>query len=122
MKLNYSLLLLLLLLTLPGLNAQIKIGDNPKQIDSHALLELESTDQGLLLPRLTNAQRDAAFKDNIPEGLLIFNTDSRALEVYLSGSGWLPVSRSAGGGTISFELTDDHKLIFNGDTEIDLSD
>ena len=38
---------------------QVKIGDNPNTIDASAILEIESTDKGLLMPRLSTAQRDA---------------------------------------------------------------
>jgi hypothetical protein len=52
-----------------------KLGDNPENIDPAALLELESTTKGLLLPRMTSAQRDALPMDTSPVGLLIYNTD-----------------------------------------------
>ena len=35
-------------------NAQLKVGDNPTSIQKSSILELESTRQGLLLPRLTD--------------------------------------------------------------------
>ena len=54
---------------------QVKLGDNPENIDPAALLELESTTKGLLLPRMTSAQRDALPMDTSPVGLLIYNTD-----------------------------------------------
>lgn len=54
---------------------QIKLGNNPASIDPAALLELESTTWGLLLPRMTTAQRDVLPMDSRPVGLLIYNTD-----------------------------------------------
>ncbi|MGB1448505.1 MAG: hypothetical protein ACPG8F_01565 [Flavobacteriaceae bacterium] len=59
---------------------QIKLGDNPQSIDPSTLLELESTTQGLLLPRMTSAQRDAIPMETSPVGLVIFNTDTNALQ------------------------------------------
>ena len=59
---------------------QIKLGENPQSIDPTALLELQSTTQGLLLPRMTSAQRDAIPMDTSPVGLVIFNTDTNALQ------------------------------------------
>lgn len=53
-----------------SLHAQVKIGDNPKNINTHALLELESKNQGVLFPRLTQSQRDVAFGGDVPDGLI----------------------------------------------------
>ena len=38
--------------------AQIKIGDNHQIIQSSSLLELESTNKGVLIPRMNSVQRD----------------------------------------------------------------
>ena len=51
---------MMLLISMSQLQAQIKIGDNPQTIHPNALLELESTTKGLLIPRMTTTQRDAA--------------------------------------------------------------
>jgi len=77
-------LLFVSLFIFPVLTAtgQVKIGDNPTQIHPKALLELESTTQMLLLPRLTNEQRDQALPiADTPAGAVIFNTTSGMLEV-----------------------------------------
>lgn len=67
--------------------AQVKIGDNPESINPYIILELESTDKAFLFPRMTSAQRDAAFDLNdAPAGLAIFNTTSNQLEVLNSPS------------------------------------
>ena len=115
------------------LNAQVKIGDNPKQIHPSALLELESIDRGFLLPRLTTAQRDIAFKASIPEGLLIFNTDNQCIEAWITDSGsWHCIGNDkqqislsghqlkiTDGGTVDltdYINTDEQKLSLNGNT------
>ena len=59
---------------------QIKLGESPDYIDPSALLELESTTKGLLLPRMTSAQRDALPMDTSPVGLLIYNTDLHEIQ------------------------------------------
>ena len=71
--------------------SQIKLGDNPKTISPYALLELSSTDQGLVLPRMTSAQRDAAFDQTAPVGTVIFNTDDNQLQYFFEMTD--PVSR-----------------------------
>jgi hypothetical protein len=72
--------------------AQVKIGDNPATLNSNSLLELESTDKGLLLPRLTSAQ--VAAMNNPPKGMVLFNsTDS---SIYLRrDTGWVVLAISA---------------------------
>jgi hypothetical protein len=54
--------------------------------DSTAILHLESDWKGLLIPRLSTAQRDAIF--NPPWGLVIFNTTDSILQ-YFNGRCWL---------------------------------
>jgi len=62
--------------------AQVKIGENPTEVSTFAILELESSNKGLLLPRLTTNQRDQAFNQQTPEGMLIFNTDRQQLQYF----------------------------------------
>ena len=75
-----------------GLNAQIKIGDNPQNISQGSLLELESTSRALTLPRMTTVQMQA-----IPSplnGMIIFNTDSNCIYLYKSNNVWASVNPS----------------------------
>ena len=58
---------------------------NPK-----AGLDIDFTNQGLLIPRLTTAQRDA-ITATIPESLLIFNTTTKCFEAFVNGA-WNSVS------------------------------
>lgn len=67
----------------PFLTAQIKIGDRPTIISPYALLELESSHKGFILPRLTTANRDSAFDHHTPVGTLIFNTIANKLNAFL---------------------------------------
>ena len=70
---NYLSLLLFVGLFTTRAAAQVKIGDNPTTIGNSSLLELESTNKGLLLPRLTTTQRNAI--TNPAKGLVIYDTD-----------------------------------------------
>lgn len=63
------------------------VGIGILQPDPAAILHLESTEKGLLLPRLTPAQRNAI--NNPPRGLVIFNTQDSVIE-YFDGRCWLP--------------------------------
>jgi len=60
--------------------SQIKIGENILEVSPYALLELESTERGLLLPRMTNAQRDSAFDKNTPSGVVLFNSETQQIQ------------------------------------------
>ena len=78
MKRKIILSALLAITTL--LNAQVKMGDNPNTINAASLLELESTSKGLLVPRMTTAQRDAIVTP--PNGLQIYNTTTNKTECF----------------------------------------
>jgi hypothetical protein len=51
--------------------------------NTNAILELESNNKGLLLPRLTQIQRDAI--TSVPEGLLIYNTTDSCINQFNRG-------------------------------------
>lgn len=63
---------------------QTQIG-NGATISPSALLELDSVSRGLLIPRMTTAQRDAIASP--ASGLLIWNTTTDQLNVYRSSTG-----------------------------------
>ncbi len=60
----------------------VGIGANTFTPDNSALLELQSTNSGLLLSRMTTAQRDSI--SNPAQSLLIFNTTSECFETYIN--------------------------------------
>ncbi|MEK9614356.1 MAG: hypothetical protein VW080_10600, partial [Flavobacteriaceae bacterium] len=76
------LILLFGLLTSTSLFGQVKIGDDTTHLSPYSLLELESINKGLLLPRMSSEQRDQAFNQNTPEGMVIFNTDLQMLQFF----------------------------------------
>jgi uncharacterized protein (TIGR02145 family) len=53
-------------------------------VDPSAILDVSSTDRGVLIPRLTEVQRDAILP---AVGLTLYNLNSNAIEFY-NGSGW----------------------------------
>ncbi|TVZ48625.1 collagen-like protein [Olleya sp. Hel_I_94] len=69
------LLILTILITTNAL-AQVKIGDNPQNIDQNSVLELESTTKTLVVTRITTAQMNAITP---LEGALAYNTDEDCL-------------------------------------------
>ena len=62
------------------------VGVGTSSPDASAALEIASTEQGLLIPRMTSAQRDAI--SSPAPGLLVYNTDDDEINKY-NGSAWL---------------------------------
>jgi len=77
-----------LLFILLSASSYAQVGINILVPDSSAILQLESNDKGLGLPRLTSAQRDAIASPL--NGLTIFNTQDSVVE-YWNGECWLKV-------------------------------
>ncbi|GAB2944647.1 hypothetical protein GCM10027048_06910 [Hymenobacter coalescens] len=68
----------------PAARAQVGIGTTTP--DASALLELSTTNKGLLLPRLTQAQRDAI--QSPAAGLMVYQTDQTAGLYIYGGTSW----------------------------------
>ncbi len=65
--------------------AQVKLGDNPGSIDANALLELESTTKGFLLPRMSSAQRLAISSPS--EGMMVYDLTANCTYIYRASAG-----------------------------------
>ena len=97
--------------------SQIKMGDHPLEIDANAILEIESKQQGVLLPRMSTQERDAAFQGTVPNSLLIFNTDKDHFEVFISSrQTWEPIQANF----LHFKVND-QTVEADGQNNIDLS-
>lgn len=94
----------LLLFISGGIRAQIKIGANGNNIAPASLLELESVNQGLLLPRLTDTTAINALDP--PNGMLIYLTKEPAVGLYVRKvAGWEFITGSLGGNGSFNSLT-----------------
>ncbi len=60
--------------------AQVKFGNNPGIKDPSAIVEIESTNRGFLLPRMTTADMTAI--SNPVNGLQIYNTTTHCIWIY----------------------------------------
>ncbi len=113
------LLFALFLLTGIMANAQLKIGTNPTTIQKSSILELESSRQGLLLPRLTDT---AAINLLLPpDGMIIYLVPDNSLRVRSNGywkkiadagaasSNWTITGNSGTDSTLNFMGTIDGK-------------
>ena len=81
---NRTLSLVVFFSSIFAINAQVGIGTtNP---DQSSVLHIESSDAGLLIPRLTNAQK---LSINLPAtGLLIYQTNGQDGFWYFDGANW----------------------------------
>jgi len=70
-----------------GLTAQsgVSISEDGSTTDGSAMLDVKSTSKGFLPPRMTTVERDAI--SSLAEGLVIYNTDSKTLQVF-DGTLW----------------------------------
>jgi hypothetical protein len=81
-------------------SAQIKVGDNPTLINPSAIMELESANEGFLLPRLplTNVSLPAPLSEHLV-GMIVYNTATAIGVVpgfyYNDGTKWVGVSQTA---------------------------
>lgn len=82
-------------------NAQLKVGDNPTSIQKSSILELESTRQGLLLPRLTDTTAINSLTP--PDGMIIFLTPDKSLRIRSQGA-WKKLASMAD-ATANWSLT-----------------
>jgi hypothetical protein len=72
---------------------QIKIGDNPQNIDPTSVLELESNSRVLVITRITTEQMNAITP--LP-GAVVYNTDLQCIHYY-DGTQWINVCEEVGG-------------------------
>lgn len=79
----FSIFLFLFLNTL--IYAQVKVGNNPNQIDASSILELESTDKVLVITKANNSQM-LAIQPLV--GALVYNTEEQCVFTF-NGSIWV---------------------------------
>lgn len=75
-----SILLIIFICINLYVGAQKNVGIGTSSPHPQALLDVQSTNKGILFPRMTSEQRNAI--SNPPNGLHIFNTDERCLNFY----------------------------------------
>lgn len=104
MKLKYNLLLLVLGLGVQGAYAQVKVGDNPTTINTNSILELEATNKGLLLPRVSlSAINNASPLNAHIAGMTVYNTATTGTApnnvspgfYYNDGTRWVKIADSS---------------------------
>jgi len=80
--------------------AQNNVGINTSAPDASAALDVTSTSQGMLVPRMSKAQRDAINQINgtstPANGLLIYQTDNTPGFYFYNGSSWTSLNGAQG--------------------------
>jgi hypothetical protein len=91
---QFGVIAFFLLFTLLAVTAkaQLKVGENPTSIHKSSVLELESTRQGLLLPRLSDTASINLLSP--PNGMLIYLTADNSLRIRSAGS-WKKLANMA---------------------------
>ncbi|MEG3659793.1 hypothetical protein V5097_20425, partial [Arenibacter palladensis] len=84
-----------------AVQAQIKIGDNPQNIDPSSVLELESSSRVLVITRVNTAQMNAITP---AAGAMVYNTDVQCIHYY-TGTEWKDIC-DAVAGSITFTSDD----------------
>ncbi|MBL4710684.1 MAG: tail fiber domain-containing protein [Flavobacteriales bacterium] len=88
--------------------AQDGVGINTESPDASALLDVTSTNQGILVPRMTSAQRDLI--PSAAQGLLIYSTSTNTFWFY-NNTSWIEIVSS-----VSTDKIED----VDGDTRIEV--
>jgi hypothetical protein len=86
---NYVISVCLVFLIPISINAQVGINTDASTPDASAMLDIKSTDKGILIPRLTTTQRTAI--SNPATGLLVFDQTTAGFWFY-DGSNWTDLS------------------------------
>lgn len=84
---------------------KLLVGPSPRSASASAIVDVTSTTQGLLIPRMTTVQKAAI--GTPATGLLVFDTDLNSLEMY-NGAAWEPVTIGPGA------VTDDALARYDG--------
>lgn len=110
MKALFQTLLLLLLLLISAAARAQSVGIGTPTPLAGAALEIKATDRGLLIPRLTAAQRTGIASP--PQGLMVYQTDGTAgggaqtgFWYYAGTGGWVLIDPAAGGLALPYSGT-----------------
>lgn len=81
----FFLMVCLIGMAITQLSAQVAINEDNSEADPSAMLDVKSTDKGMLIPRMLTSERDAI--SNPAEGLMIYNLDEKGIEFW-NGTIW----------------------------------
>lgn len=97
MRIKFLIISIVILSQIFVLKTQAQVGIGTTTPDNSAMLEISSTDKGIIFPRMTSAQRIAI--TNPSAGLHVFDTTVGTLWVF-NGTGWVNYATQAKFGDI----------------------
>ncbi|MEN9998635.1 MAG: hypothetical protein RI922_1625 [Bacteroidota bacterium] len=86
MRINLQLLVVILLATAFNSIAQNNVGIGTTTPDPSAIVDMSATNKGMLVPRMTSAQRNAIVAP--AEALLVYDTDVQCYFYFKTATGW----------------------------------
>jgi len=92
MKKIVFLLAFVIIISITGYT-QVAINTDGNSPNSSAMLDVQSSDKGMLIPRMTEAERDAI--SSPLTGLMVFQTDNTTGFYYYDGSNWKVIGSDA---------------------------
>lgn len=95
-------------------NGGVAIGS--ASIDNSAILNINSTTKGILIPRMTLTER-GSISAPVATGLLIYQTDNTPGFYYYNGSGWFSISTASGVSSVTASLP----IVSSGGSNPDIS-
>lgn len=114
---KFTLLLMPLLLWLTKADAQgIAVNGDGADPDASAILDVKSTTKGLLIPRMTQAQRTAIAAP--ATGLIVYQTDGVSDFYFWNGSTWWPMADNMGNHSATMNIKLNDNRISNTDTAV----
>jgi len=109
-----SLSLLILLLITSSLQAQVSVTTDGSAPDASAMLDVQSSMKGMLVPRMTTAQRTAI---GLPaEALLVYDLDTKSFW-YVKQSAWTEISSTTAGWSLNGNAGTNPEINFIGTTD-----
>ncbi|MDD2964015.1 MAG: tail fiber protein [Bacteroidales bacterium] len=99
----FPLLLVVWMFSASGLAQNVGINSDGSTPNASAMLDVKSTNSGILIPRMTATQKGGI--SSPATGLLVYQTDGAAGFYYYTGSAWTMLGTGSGNGTVTSVAT-----------------
>lgn len=96
----------------PLMGQSVAINNDGSTANASAMLDVKSTTKGMLIPRMTSAERTGIISP--AAGLLVFDNQTASFWFYKSVTGWTELGTGGGGGTNYWNTNGTH--IYNINT------
>ncbi len=102
-KIIFTLVFVIAVLQFVNAQTGVSISNNNADPHSSSILDVQSTEKGILIPRMLQTERDAIITP--ATGLMIFQTDATAGFYYYNGTAWTLVGDGTGGDGAETKVT-----------------